>query len=148
MANIYVAKDNHSFYIMNMFSTAGEQITYNWSLSKSYSIVLGRGIISIDSDTKSSVGVYTIAPNTEVTMKSHGESITFCAFLLNDNTTMSELFPTSSTLTQLKSSSSNLVELAENLPAERLTPQLSFTGMSSPVTFSLSDLNTKVLGAL
>tara|TARA_R110000824_G_scaffold49838_23_gene139727 strand:+ start:5590 stop:6036 length:447 start_codon:yes stop_codon:yes gene_type:complete len=148
MANIYVAKDNHSFYIMNMFSTAGEQITYNWSLSKSYSVVVGRGKVSIDSDAKSSIGVHTIAPNTQITMESYGESIAFCAFLLNDDTSMGELFPTASTLTQLKTSSSNLIELAVNLPAERLTPQLSYTGMTSPVTFSLSDLETKVLGAI
>ena len=64
---------------------------------------------------------------------------------------MQELFPTASTLTQVKGSDSHLIEIEDVLSMEKITPELSFSeewAVSSPITFSLSDLESKVLGAL
>lgn len=151
MVNIYVIKDEYSFYVMNLFENIGDQITYdNWGLSKSYSVVVGKGCVSVDSITRSSVGIHKVDANTPsvVMQAQEPNSISFCPFLLSDDTMMSDLFPTGTTKTQLINSTSNLVDLAVDLPAERITPQLSYSGMTSPVTFSLSDLETKVLGAI
>ena len=150
MANIYAAKDNHSFYLLNLFNS-GDQITYDWSLSKSYSMIVGKGAVSIGSENRSAVGVHNISPGTQITMNANVESIAFCCFLLNDNAVMQELFPTASTLTQVKGSDSHLIEIEDVLSMEKITPELSFSeewAVSSPITFSLSDLESKVLGAL
>ena len=44
--------------------------------------------------------------------------------------------------------SSKIIELEEELGYESITPKLSFDGMNSSVTFSLADLESKVLGAI
>ena len=91
--------------------------------------------------------MFNINPGIQVTMNAQqAKSIAFCSFLLDDDVVMNELFPTSSTLTQLRNSSSNLIDIRETLEFEKVTPTLSFDGAS--LTFSISDLNAKVIGAL
>jgi hypothetical protein len=144
--NVYIAKDNYSFYILNLFNE-GDQLSYDWSLNESYSILVSRGTVSINSKSRKAVGIFDIQPGIEITMNAETEAMTICSFLLDDDI-MSELIPNASTLTQLRNSSSYLIETEEE-PTGRMTPQLSFDGtISSPATFSLSDLNTKILEGL
>lgn len=145
--NIYVAKDNYSFYIISLFNEE-DQLTFDWSLSKSYSMVLGKGSLSINSKPKAAIGIFNIEPNVQIVMNAQTEAITMCSFLLDDDTIMNDLFPAGSTLTQLRNSSSNLIEIGESLDFEKITPVLSFDGEGSITTFSISDLNTKVIEAL
>lgn len=145
--NVYVAKDDYSFYIVNLFNE-GDQLTYDWSLSKSYSMILGKGLLSINSNQKSAISIFNIESNTQIVMNAQAETITICSFLLDDDVIMNDLFPIGSTLTQLRNSSSYLIEMGEVLEFEKITPVLSFDGLDSSITFSLSDLNTKVLEAL
>ena len=144
---VYVAKDAYSFYLLSFFNS-GDELTYDWGLAKSYSIVVGKGKISIGSEQRTGVGIFDIESNTPITMIAQEESIGICAFLLDDDDTMNSLFPNNSTLNQLKETSSKLIELEEELGYESITPKLSFDGMNSSVTFSLADLESKVLGAI
>ena len=143
--NVYVAKDNYSFYILSLFNS-GDQLTYDWSLSKSYSILVSKGTISINSNSRKAVGIFDIQPGIQVTMNAETEAMTVCSFLLDDDL-MNELVSDASTLTQLRNSSSYLIETEEE-PTGRMSPQLSFDGENSLATLSLSDLDAKILGGL
>jgi hypothetical protein len=145
--NVNIAKDEYSFYLINLLS-AGDELTYDWSLSRSYSLILGRGKATINSETRTAPGIFNVAANTQITISAEEDSVLFSVFLLDDDTLMGELFPTGTTLSELRASTSFLIDLEESLSFESITPELSFSGLSSPGTFSLSDLNTKVLGAL
>ena len=141
----YVAKDNYSFYIMNLFNQ-GDQLTYDWSLSKLYSVLVSKGTVSINSNSRTSIGIFDIQPGVQITMIAESEAMTVCSFLLDDDL-MAELVPNASTLAQLRSSSSYLIETEEE-PTGRMTPRFSFNGESSPTTLSLSALDAKILGGL
>jgi len=49
MANVKIYKDDHSFHIFNLIDY-GEEISYDFSLSRVYSVVLGKGIVNIETD--------------------------------------------------------------------------------------------------
>jgi hypothetical protein len=142
---VYVAKDNYSLYIMSLFNE-GDQLIHNWTLSKSYSVLVSKGTISINSILREAVGIFDIQPEIQIEMTAESEAMTVCSFLLDDDL-MAELVPDASTLTQLRSSSSYLIETEEE-PTGRMSPQLSFDGENSPMTLSLSELNAKILEGL
>ena len=114
MANIKLLKDSHSFYISNLIGV-GEQIQYDWSLSKSYTVIIGTGVASIGTDvtpvaTRTAVGLYRVPAGEKLICSSSGQQpvISLALFSLSDDTMMQELFPTGTTLTQLRASSSHL----------------------------------------
>ena len=143
--NVYVAKDNYSFYILSLFNQ-GDQLTHDWSLSKSYSVLVSKGTVSINSNSRAAIGIFDIQPGVQITMTADTEAMTVCSFLLDDDL-LAEVVPDASTLTQLRSSSSYLIETEEE-PTGRMTPRFSFDGESSPATLSLSALDAKILGGL
>jgi len=145
--NVQIAKDNYSFYLLN-FLNEGDELTYDWSLSKSYSLILGKGKVTIEVETREGIGIFDIAPITPITMTAQQESILFSAFLLDDDVIMNELFPNSTVLEQLRASSSHLAAIEESTSFEAITERFSFDGLSSPTTFSLLDLEYLTLGAI
>ena len=86
MANIYVTKDDSSLYLTN-FLEAGEQIQYDWSLSKSYTVVTGKGVseLSLGSSNETfscqAVGLHRIPPGEEITASATGKTIFIVPFL-------------------------------------------------------------------
>ena len=146
---VYVAKDDYSFYLIGLFDNQADQLNFDWSLSRSYSIVLGEGSVSVNGTTKAGIGIFDINPETQVTMiAQEARSIVFCSFLLDDDAVMNELFPTGSTLSQLRNSSSNLIDIQEALDFEKVTPTLSFDGDGTTTTLSIADINAKVIEGL
>ena len=152
MANVYVTKDNSSLYLTNLLE-AGDQIQYDWSLSKSYTVVTGKGVseLSLGSSNETfscqAVGLHRIPPGEtlSITAAEGQQCIFICPFLLDDDTTMNELFPTASTLTSLRSSVSYLIPTTD-LTTTDWSGALTYS--SGNKTFTLADLDTAVLGGL
>jgi hypothetical protein len=150
MANIYVTKDGSSLYLTNMLED-GEQIQYDWSLSKSYTMITSKGtanLLLIPSNiehTCVAIGLHKIESGNQITVTATGQTIFIIPFLLNDDATMNELFPDTSTLTSLRASSSYLNPTIDNGVDDHV--QLDY-GSSGNKIFTLADLNTAVLGGL
>ena len=150
MANVYVTKDENSLYLTNMLE-AGDQIQYNWNLSKSYTMVTAKGksnLLLTPSNTPHdcmAVGLHRIPPGETLTVTATEQTIFICPFLLSDDVTMNELFPTTSTLTSLRVSTSYLI------PTTDLTA-VDYSGLltygSGNKIFTLTDLDAAVLGGL
>jgi len=150
MANIYVTKDEYSLYLTNMLED-GDQIHYDWSLSKSYTMVTAKGMSNLLLTPSSiehacmATGLHRIPPGESLTVTATEQTIFICPFLLGDATTMNELFPTSSTLVSLRASISHLIpttDLIINSNSEMLTYG------SGNKTFTLADLDAAILGGL
>lgn len=150
MASMYVTKDQSSLYLTGIIED-GDQLQYNWSLSKSYTLIIAKGSASITDSSSSvhsrdAIGLYRIAPNEELNLTStSAQCIVICPFLLSDDTTMNELFTDASTLTSLRNSSSYLINTTD-LVATKTTDTL--TSVSGNLVFSLADLDSAVLGGL
>ena len=150
MASVYVTKDSSSLYLTGVIEN-GDQLQYNWSLSQSYTLIVAKGSASVvDSSnlthTRNAIGLYRVSPNEELNLTSTSEQcIIICPFLLNDNTTMDELFTETSTLSSLRNSSSYLIETTDLIVCKSTD---ILTSTAGDVVFSLDDLNTAVLGGL
>jgi hypothetical protein len=150
MASMYVTKDQSSLYLTGIIED-GDQLQYNWSLSKSYTLIVAKGSASITDSSSSmhsrdAIGLYRVAPNEELNLTStSAQCIVICPFLLSDDTTMNELFTDASTLTSLRNSSSYLINTTD-LVATKTTDIL--TSVSGNLVFSLTDLDSAVLGGL
>lgn len=151
MANMYVTKDQSSLYLTGIIEN-GDQLQYNWSLSKSYTLVVAKGSASITDSSSSvhfrdAIGLYRVAPNEELNLTSTGggQCIVICPFLLSDDTTMNELFTDTTTLASMRNSSSYLIDTTD-LVATKTTDTL--TSVSGDIIFSLVDLDSAVLGGL
>ncbi len=153
MANIKLLKDSHSFYISNLIG-AGEQIQYDWSLSKSYTVIIGTGVASIGTDvtpvaTRTAVGLYRVPAGEKLICSSSGQSvISLALFSLSDDTMMQELFPTGTTLTQLRASSSHLTSFDFENATYKFGETLTYNESPGNAIITLSNLNTKTLEAL
>ena len=151
MAKIYVTKDSASLFIVGLLES-GEKSEFDWSLSKSYTTIVGAGTGSFatsvsDETIRPALGLYRVAPSEKLKITAiAGSRCTFiCPFLLNDDVVMNELFPTTSTLTSLRASASKLISLSET-PLNYRSGLLSYD--SGNIIFTLGDLNTAVLGGL
>ena len=150
MANIYVTKDNSSLYLTN-FLEAGDQIHYDWSLSKSYTMITAKGIANLllmpsnMSHICTAIGLHRIPPDEEITVSTTEKTIFIFPFLLADSTTMNELFPNTSTLTSLLASTSHLIPTTDLVTSDHSE---ILTYGSGNKTFTLADLDTAVLGGL
>ena len=154
MANIQVYKDHHSFYIVNLINT-GEQIQYDWSLSQSYPVVIMAGEVSIGTDvisasTRKSLGLFKVPAGQKLTCSASAgaPAFTFCPFVLSNDTVMSELFPTGTTLTELKNSSSNLGSIEFSNVRQVVGHKMVYDSSPGNATITLPNLNTIVTGAL
>ena len=154
MANIKLIKDDHSFYIMNLLDV-GERISYDWTLSGAYSVIVGKGKVSIGTDITASknitaLGLYKISSGEKLICDSieNNQSIFVVPFLLDDDVIMNELVPNSTTLDQLRNSSSYLMSFDFENYAFRLGPQESYDAISGNITLSISDINAKILEGL
>ena len=152
MANVYVTKDDSSLYLTNLLDV-GDQIQYDWSLSKSYTVVTGKGVseLSLGSSNETfscyATGLHRIPPNETLTViASEGQQCIFiCPFLLDDDTTMNELFPNASTLASLRASNSYLISTTDLTTVDSSG---SLTYGSGNKTFTLSNLDAAVLGGI
>lgn len=151
MASMYVTKDQSSLYLTGIIED-GDQLQHNWSLSKSYTLIVAKGSASITDSSSSvhsrdAIGLYRVAPNENLNLTSTGgaQCIVICPFLLNDDTTMNELFTDETTLASLRNSSSYLIDTTD-LVATKTTDIL--TTVSGNLIFSLTDLDSAVLGGL
>ena len=154
MANIQVLKANHSFYIINLFD-ANEQIQYDWSVSKSYTVIVGTGTVSIGTDitpaaTRTGIGLYKVPAGEKMICSAEGgtPAFTVSLFSLADSVIMPELFPTGSTLTQINSTSSNFIDFAFENSIYKVGNQFTYNTSPGNVTITLNDLNAKVLEGL
>jgi hypothetical protein len=152
MANMYVTKDQSSLYLTGMIEN-GDQLQHNWSLSKSYTLIIAKGSASITDSSSSvhsrdAIGLYRVAPNENLNLTSTGDAgpcIVICPFLLSDDTTMNELFTDATTLASLRNSSSYLIDTTDLVVTKRTDV---LTTVSGNLIFSLTDLDSAVLGGL
>jgi len=130
---------------------AGEQIQYDWSLSKSYTMVTAKGKSNLILSSSNmphvcvAIGLHRIPPGESLTVSATEQTIFICPFLLDDDVSMNELFPTTSTLTSLRASSSYLNPTTDNGVEDHV--ELDY-GSSGNTVFTLSDLDAAVLGGL
>ena len=150
MANVYVTKDENSLYLTNMLET-GEQIQYDWSLSKSYTMITGKGISNLLLTPSNmphvcaAIGLHRIPAGEKLTVTATEKTIFICPFLLSDDVTMNELFPTASTLFALRASASYLIPMTIWEAVD--TSGLLDYGLGNTI-FTLMDLDAAVLGGL
>ena len=152
MADIQLAKDDHSFYIMNMLDI-GEQIQYDWALSQSYSVIISSGVVSIGTDvttpaTRTAIGLYRVPPGEKLICTSTAQQAVFLTPFILDDAIMEELFPIASTLSQLRGSSSYLTPFVFDDRILKVGQQLVYNTTPGNITLSLANLETKTLGAL
>ena len=147
MANIYVTKDDTSLYLTALLED-GDQVHFDWTLSKSYALILAAGALDINStQSHQSICVYKVEAGEQVSTTATGQSMFVCPFLLSDDTTMNELLPTTSTLTSLRASTSHLIPTTDMTITE-CSETLDFDSASGNKTFTLDDLDAAVLGGL
>ena len=150
MANVYITKDGFNLYLTNMLDD-GEQIQHNWSLSKSYTMVTAKGTSNLLLSPSNmphvcvAIGLHRIPPGETLTVSATEQTIFIIPFLLSDDVSMNELFPTTSTLTSLRASTSHLVTTTDNIVADSIS--LNY-GSSGNKVFTLADLDASVLGGL
>ena len=152
MADIKLAKDDHSFYIMNMLDI-GEQIQYDWALSQSYSVIISSGVVSIGTDvttsaTRTAIGLYRVPPGENLICTSIAQQAVFLIPFILDDAIMEELFPIASTLSQLRGSSSYLTPFVFDDGILKVGQQLVYNTTPGNISLSLAGLETKTLGAL
>ena len=154
MANVEVFKDDHSFYIINLINT-GEQLQYDFQLSKSYTVLIGKGVASIGTNStaaanRTAIGLYRVPANEKLICSALNSEPVFAVslFALADTTAMQELIPNSTTRTQLLSSSSHLTSFRFQDTMVKLTPTYTYNTVSGNSVITLSDLNTKIVEGL
>jgi len=160
MATVYITKDQHSLYMTNLLGS-GEKIEYDWSISsKSYSVIISKGSVSIAGPpikNKDSVALYRVPPGeslsvTDTASTGTNSSIFVVPFLLSDTAMMNELFPNTSTLTQLLAvpADKNLTTFSQHtdVRVKITSPLSSTTETTGDLVFTLNSLETKVLEGL
>ena len=154
MANVKLFKDSHSLYIVNLINT-GEQLQYDFALSKSFTVLVGKGVASVGTDStaatnRTAIGLYRVPPNEKMICSAlSGEPVLAVSlFVLSDSTIMQELIPNSSTRNQLQSSSSNLISFDFQNDMVKMTEQYVYNNTIGNSVVTLSDLNTKLLEGL
>lgn len=151
MATVQIAKDGHSFYIVTLLDT-GEQIQYDWALSASYSVIVPKGVVSIGTDvtpaaTRTAIGLYRVPPGEKLICDTSEKSIILTPFVLDD-AVMDELVPIAATLSQLRADSSHLTPIQlDNGPLQYGEP-LVYNTTPGNIILTLSDIDTKILGAI
>ncbi|NRA13580.1 MAG: hypothetical protein HRT57_16685 [Crocinitomicaceae bacterium] len=130
----------------------GEQIQYDWALSRSYSVIISSGIVSIGTDvttpaTRTAIGLYRVPLGEKLICTSTQQAVFLTPFILDD-AIMEELFPIASTLSQLRGSSSYLMPFALDDGTLKFGQQLVYDTTPGNISLSLASLETKTLGAL
>tara|TARA_R110002020_G_scaffold378281_3_gene589349 strand:- start:851 stop:1312 length:462 start_codon:yes stop_codon:yes gene_type:complete len=152
MANIKVYKDDHSFHIFNLLDY-NESISYDFVLSKAYSVVLGKGIVNIGTDKTSSnkleaIGLHNISAGEKLNCASieNTRASFVVSVLLDDASMMSDLVPNGSLLSQLISSSSHLTPFEYEDYAYKIGPTENYG--SGNVILTTDDIGTKITEGL
>ncbi len=154
MANIKVYKDTYSFHIFNLLDS-NESLSYDFSFSKLYTVILGTGDLSIGTDQTSSsnlesIGLYRVPINEKLNCTSinNAKAAFTVSFLLDDTVLMNELIPNSSIRSQMLSSDSKLTEFHKDFSNFQATPKLNYDETPGNSTITLSDIETKITEGL
>ena len=154
MANIKLYKDNNSFHIFNLLDY-DESVSYDFSLSKPYTVVLGTGNVSIGTDQTpssniESIGLYRVSSGEKLNCSSIDNSrVGFCvSFLIDDSVLMNELVPNSVLLAQLISSNSNLTNFTVNVPIIKIGPIEQYDSTPGNVVLTLNNIESKIIEGL
>jgi len=95
-----------------------------------------------------SIGLHRVLPGETLTVSTEEQTIFICPFLLDDDVSMNELFPTTSTLTSLRTSNSHLIattdengkmEFTENASDEDKKGQLEIRKASRQQVTNIAD---------
>ena len=154
MANIKVYKDNNSFHIFNLLDY-GETLSYDFSLSKAYTVVLGVGNVSIGTDKTpsrnlESIGLYRVSAGEKLNCDSVDRSrVGFSvSILLDDDVLMGELVPNASLLSRLLDSESNLTKFNVVVPEYKIGPIENYDSVPGNVILTLNDIESKIVKGL
>mgnify|MGYP003322297073 CR=1 FL=1 len=153
MASVHVAKDNHSLVLINLLADIGDKITYDWSLTKSYTIVITKGAATIQNvsgtinTTREAFGLYRVPPSEDLVVTATESQTNFLAlFRLDDDDTMNELLP-SSTVTLLRAAAGNIIPFISSL-----NDVVNHSGILSYISgdqiFTLSNLDLAILAGV
>ena len=147
MANVKVAKDNKSFYLIVMIN-ALDTITMDWALSKTYSVVVSDGEVSIKkqgpNEIRNGFGLYRvpIGEKFECTAATTKDSVLLIPFLLSDTASMTELIPNATTRAALLAHSKYLVPLTTDTADYKYTAAFPFA--SGDTTLTLENLDALI----
>lgn len=152
MANVKVYKDDHSFHIFNLLDY-NESISYDFVLSKAYSVVLGKGIVNIGTDKKSSnkleaIGLHNISAGEKLKCAAidNTQAVFLVSVLLDDVTMMNDLVPNKLLMSRLISSSSHLTPFEYEDYAFKIGPTESYG--SGNLILTTDDIETKITEGL
>lgn len=153
MASVHVAKDDHSLVLINLLADIGDQIIYEWTLTKSYTVVVTKGAVTIENlsssinTTREAFGLYRVPSSETLVVTATEEQTNFLAlFRLDDDDTMNELLP-SSTVTLLRAATGNIIPFVSSInDVVEHSGILSYT--SGDQTFSLSNLDLAILAGV